>query len=175
MRIAAFNVSFPTSDPRETLRVFEPGFAAPKSFFDQLPFGHIEAGANKSHELAMSVTRHAGVHYPTIFAIGAPQPELYLESATGVKGRAAGAEAVVQIIGMHTADPTLAEFLSHGAAGEIQPCLVKERAKLVWARYPDHHRGHVGHIPKTLFALTQSRFGLLTFRDVMHSATAPSL
>src|SRR5262249_40753471 len=70
--IAAFDVSFPTADPRETLRVFEPGFATLEAFFHQLSFGQIEAGANKSDELAVPVAGHAGVQDPTIFSVRAP-------------------------------------------------------------------------------------------------------
>src|SRR3954470_3257844 len=74
--VVAFEASSPTADPRQTLRVFEPGFASPEAFFDQLSFGQIEAGASKSDELAVSVARHAGVQDPAIFSVRAPQPEL---------------------------------------------------------------------------------------------------
>src|SRR4051812_47820459 len=91
--VVAFDASSPTADPRQTLRVFEPGFAGPEAFFHQLSFGQIEAGPTKSDELAVSVTGHAGVQDPTIFPVRAPQPEFYLERETGVKRRAVGADA----------------------------------------------------------------------------------
>src|SRR5215472_218605 len=84
---SALDVYFRTPDLGETLCVRELGLPGPQPLFDQPAFCQIDAGANKSDELAVSVTRHAGVQDPTIFSVGAPQPELYLESAAAVERR----------------------------------------------------------------------------------------
>src|SRR5215207_11360222 len=63
---------------------------------------------------------------------------------------------------MHAADPTLAQFLFHGTAGEIEPRGVEECAKIIRAGYPDHHGSGVGDISETLLAFAQRLLDPLT-------------
>src|SRR5688572_28421685 len=59
---------------------------------------NIHAGSDVPDELAVPVARYASVQDPAIFAVGTPQPELYLERTARLKRISACTEAMVEII-----------------------------------------------------------------------------
>ena len=73
---------------------------------------------------------------------------------------------------MHASGPTLAHFLLHGAARELQPDLVEKSTKFVRSGNPDHHRRCVGHAAEPLLALPQRLFSALALSDVLTDAYA---
>ena len=71
---------------------------------------------------------------------------------------------------MHALGPAVAQFLLHGATGEVQPALIEKRTGLVRAGDPDHYRRSVSHTSEALFAFVQDGFGaLLTLRYIFDS------
>src|SRR3954452_4484079 len=78
---------------------------------------------------------------------------------------------------MYTIGPTVSEFLLHRAASKLPPRLIKESAKLVQPRHPDHHGSGVRDSSKSLFAFAQRRFGVFPLGDVVNRsnqvATSP--
>ena len=62
---------------------------------------------------------------------------------------------------MHTLGPTVALFLLHGSAREVQPTLIEKCTGFVGAGNPDHDGRCVSHVSEALFALVQRSFGAL--------------
>ncbi len=79
--------------------------------------------------------------------------------------------SMVPIVGVHTLDPAIAEFLFHRASGEVEPCLVEKGGVPVRTGCNDHHRGRVGKAPKTRLALPQRGFDAFALRAETRRAT----
>ena len=71
---------------------------------------------------------------------------------------------------MHALGPTVAQFLSQGPAGEVQPELVEVSAELVRVRLPDEHGGRIGHYGEAPFSRLHRLFQLLALGNVLPGA-----
>src|SRR5262249_6167980 len=91
---------------------------------------------------------------------------LDLEIFAGIKRRAVAGETPFPVIGVHTIDPSVVEFLLQRAAHKIQPGLIEKGEHLVWAGNPHHHWCGVRHIPEAPFTLRYRSFALLAIGDI---------
>ena len=135
-----------------------------------LSLANVDAGSDVAEECAVHLeARRSRIEQPAILTVLAAQTILDREWFSLAKGSAANFEAVRQVLRMNPFQPSLAQLLIHGPAGEFQPALVEENALLVLTRHPDHDGGHVRHGPKPRFTLPQASSA--TFRSVMSRVT----
>jgi hypothetical protein len=99
----------------------------------------------------------------------APQAIIHFERATGRKRLAVGAQAEIEIIGMHVLGPAVADFLFESAPNKVEPRFVEPCAIATGARNPQQNRCGIGHVTETRFAFVQLFQSAHAFGHVFHS------
>ena len=98
-------------------------------FLGALDVGDVGAGADIAGEGAVGFeARNSRGEHPSILAIGTLQAAFLLVAVTGVEGRTVIGAAIFTVVRMDLQGPTGTEGLFHGAAGKVEPSLVKKRA-----------------------------------------------
>src|SRR5438270_8418464 len=109
----------------------------------------VDAGSDVSGECAVGEkTGGAGIVDPVVFAVVTPQAVFHGEGLSFVEGFDVDCQASLQIVGVNSFRPSVAEFLVDGAPGKCEPAAVKVRAELVGARHPHHDRSAVAMVRK---------------------------
>jgi hypothetical protein len=107
------------------------GFSAPE-------LRHVEARADVTSERTVGIEqRRRIVEDPPVFAVMPPKPIFHHERFTTVEGAGVRVQTTLQICGVYTVCPTIAELGLEGSPGEVEPRLVEVGAALVGARNPD--------------------------------------
>src|SRR5260370_37876263 len=122
-------------------------------FFSALPLSDVNARPDVTEELAIrGKARCSNIQNPAIFTVTPSQVILHCKRLPGVEGIFVNVKTTVEFFSVNAFCPAIAELLLQAAAGKVEPPLIEEGAKLVWARHPDHHRSCVGHGTKTSLA-----------------------
>ena len=100
---------------------------------------HVEARADVTSERTVGIEqRRRIVEDPPVFAVMPPKPILHYERRAVVEGAGVRVQAMLQICGVDTVCPAIADFeLEEGSPGEVEPRLVEVGAAFVGARNPD--------------------------------------
>ena len=107
------------------------GFSAPE-------LRHVEARADVTSERTVGIEqRRRIVKDPAVFAVMPPKPIFHDERFTMVEGAGVRVQATLQIRGVYTVCPTVADLGLEGSPGEVEPGLVEVGAALVGAGNPD--------------------------------------
>ena len=107
------------------------GFSAPE-------LRHVEARADVTSERTVGIEqRRRIVEDPPVFAVMPPKPIFHHERFTTVEGAGVRVQAMLQICGVYTVCPTIADLGLEGSPGEVEPRLVEVGAALVGAGNPD--------------------------------------
>src|SRR4029077_1854024 len=100
----------------------------------------ISTAADVTNEGAICFkARRAGIEQPTVFTIFPAQAILDREWFPFAKRSPANIEAMRQILGVNSLQPSGAQFLFQATTGEFQPALVEKNALFVRAGHPNHH------------------------------------
>ncbi len=132
-----------------------------------LEIGYIDVGADVACKgAAEGEARNSAAQHPAVVPVRPAQPVFDVEVAAGIKCRTIAGVATVQVIGVDTFGPAIAQFLFQGPAREDQPRLIEKRAELVGRGNPHHDRRRVSQIPEEFFTFAQRRLGLLALGDI---------
>jgi hypothetical protein len=137
---------------------------------------HVEARADVTGKRTVGIEQRRGiVQHPPVFAVMPPKPIFHHEGFTMVEGASVGLQALLQIRGVYTVCPAIADLGLEGSPGEIEPWLVEVRAALVGAGNPDEERQAVRHQPEQPFAFSGRWSAEAHLATSVHVARAPSL
>ena len=117
--------------------------------FSASEFRHVEARADVTSERTVGIEqRRCIVQDPPVFAVMAAKPIFHHERFTTVEGADVRVQAMLQIGGVDTVCPTIADLGLERSPGEVEPRLVEVGAALVAARNPHEQRQAVRHQPE---------------------------
>jgi hypothetical protein len=92
--------------------------------------------------------RRRTVQDPPVFAVMPAQPIVHHERFTAVEGARVRLQATLQIRGVYTLCPTVADLGLEGSPGKVEPRLVEVSGALVGARKPGEQRQSIHHQPE---------------------------
>src|SRR5215469_10732815 len=80
---------------------------------------------------------------------------------------------MIQVLGMYSLKPAVAQFLFQSSTRKVQPHLIQESTTLINPCRPNHHWRCVGHVPEALLAFPQRRFSLPALSDIRKEPEDP--
>jgi hypothetical protein len=117
-------------------------------------FRHVEARTDVTSERTGGVVqRPRVVQNRAVFAVTTAKPILNHERLTLIEGPVVCFQAMLQICGMDTTCPPIAELRVERSSREVKPLFIEIGAPLVGAGNPDQQRKAVRHEPEQFVAI----------------------